>query len=184
MESGCAYVELNDALGSPDLIILPGTKSTIANLNYLMQTGLAAQVVQKVRAGTPVIGICGGYQMLGELIRDVEGVESRQAEVQGLGLLPLVTDFSHTKSTHQVRGVVGRGQGILSGASGLALERYEIHLGLTTGGDGRAPFQIHERSRIACRDTDGCYGMNGDVMGTYIHGLFHNDELRRSILES
>jgi len=176
------YVEANDGLGTPDLVILPGTKSTIADLEYLRRTGLANEIVALARNGVPVIGVCGGYQMLGEVIRDPEGVESSNPEVSGLGLLPVTTTFFPTKSTHQVRGFVAQGRGLLRNAFGLPIEGYEIHMGQTRGEQVAAPLAINQRSREPCEDLDGCYGMDGSVFGTYVHGLFHNEELRRSIL--
>ncbi len=177
------YVEANDELGTPDLVILPGTKSTIADLEYLKRTGLAGKIVTLARSGVPVIGICGGYQMLGEVISDPEHVESAKSEVRGLELLPVTTVFLATKSTHQVRGFVAQGQGLLKKAKGLPITGYEIHMGQTIGESIGAPWVINERSQRPCEDVDGCYGMEGNVIGTYVHGLFHNQGLRRSILE-
>ena len=177
------YVEAHDLLGQPDLIILPGTKSTVSDLLQLKSAGLADEVVARARSGTPVIGICGGLQMLGELILDPEGVESRESQVSGLGLLPIETTFSPSKSTQQVRGRVVRAEGLLSKAYGLPLEGYEIHMGQTTGTDASAPFLLEERSGRACRQPDGWMASGGNVFGTYVHGFFHNDALRRAVLE-
>ena len=177
------YVEAHDLLGQPDLIILPGTKSTVSDLLQLKSVGLADEVVARARSGTPVIGICGGLQMLGELILDPDRVESREPQVSGLGLLPIETTFSPSKSTHQVRGRVVRAEGLLGKAYGLPLEGYEIHMGQTIGTDTSAPFRIDERSGRACSEADGYMASSGNVFGTYVHGLFHNDALRRAILE-
>lgn len=180
------YVEQGDPLGKPDLIVLPGTKSTMSDLEYLKQSGLAAEIAGLAARGTPVVGICGGYQMLGEVIRDPDRVESNQAEVRGLGLLPVATTFYPVKSTHQVRGVVLRGEGLLRHASGSPVTGYEIHMGQTEnekGGESAgAPFVIEERSRMPCRDGDGFLDRDGNILGTYLHGLFHNHGLRRSML--
>ena len=176
------YVEPDDDLGGPDLIILPGTKSTMADLVYLKSRGLAQEIVNRVRRGTPIIGICGGYQMLGRVILDPGHVESAETEAEGLGLLPVTTTFFSVKSTHQVRGHVVSGKGLLQGASGLPLNGYEIHMGQTSGADILSPFGIEERSRRPCRYLDGCLSANGNVLGTYLHGLFHNEGLRRSFL--
>jgi adenosylcobyric acid synthase len=177
------YVEPNDELGEPDLIILPGTKSTMADLAYLKSKGLAKEIVDQVLGGTPIIGICGGYQMLGEVILDPEHVESNEQQAEGLRLLPVTTAFLPVvKSTHQVSGRVMSGKGLLLGASNHPLNGYEIHMGKTKGSDIVAPFCIDERSRRPCRDLDGCLSHDGNVLGTYVHGLFHNEELRHSIL--
>ncbi|MFQ5934739.1 MAG: cobyric acid synthase, partial [Dehalococcoidia bacterium] len=176
------YVERNDDLGVPDLIILPGTKSTMADLAYLKSRGLAEEILDRARRGTPVIGICGGYQMLGKVILDPGHVESDKARAPGLGLLPVTTTFFPVKSTHQVRGHVVSGKGLLRGASNLPLNGYEIHMGETSGANLLRPFCIDERSRRPCQDLDGCLSPDGNVLGTYVHGLFHNEELRRSML--
>ena len=176
------YIEPKDTLGHPDLVILPGTKSTIADLEYIKRNGIADEIVAFARNGVPVIGICGGYQMLGEFILDPQYVESALARIEGLRLLPVTTTFLSVKSTHQVKGHVIRDGGLLQRASGLAITGYEIHMGQTVGDHIEPPFQIEERSRRPCWDVDGCQSMEGGVLGTYVHGLFHNRELRRSIL--
>ena len=176
------YVEDGDTLGGPDLVILPGTKSTVSDLEFLRSTGLAGAVSELSAGGVPIIGICGGYQMLGEIIRDPDQVESENREVQGLGLLPLTTTFLRSKSTHQVKGTVSQAKGILARASGLSLTGYEIHMGRTVGQGVASPFVIEERSQMVCQDPDGCYDADGNVLGTYVHGLFHNGGLRQAIL--
>lgn len=178
------YVEANDALGEPDLIVLPGTKSTVADLEHLERLGIAGEVVSRSRGGTPVIGICGGYQMLGERILDPQRIESRETEVRGLGLLPVTTTFSPVKSTHQVKGrvVYERGEGILQNAAGLPVAGYEIHMGQSASDSASAPFSVEERSCTPSEGLHGCVSADGDVLGTYIHGLFHSEGLRRSIL--
>jgi adenosylcobyric acid synthase len=175
------YVEDKDQLGRPDLIILPGTKSTMADLVYLKRRGLAQQIVAQAGRGTPVIGICGGYQMMGEMVFDPGQVESAESQAVGLGLLPVRTTFFAIKSTHQVRGQVVSGKGLLQGAEGLPLSGYEIHMGQTSGMAITAPLRIDERSRRPCREWDGCLSPDGNMLGTYIHGLFHNEGLRRAL---
>jgi adenosylcobyric acid synthase len=176
------YVEANDGLGTPDLIIIPGTKSTVADLEYLRRVGFADEIIALAKSGVPVIGICGGYQMLGKVIEDPEHIESAKSWVEGLGLLPVTTFFLPTKSTHQVKGSIGSVPGLLRNAHGLPITGYEIHMGQTTGGHLTAPFLVTERSRKPCEDLDGCCDMDGNVLGTYIHGLFHNQEFRRCLL--
>ena len=176
------YVEADDKLGEPDLIILPGTKTTVTDLRYLKEKGLDKEIADLVRQDTAIIGICGGYQMLGTMILDPEHVESSESEAVGLGLLPVRTTFFPTKSTHQVRGHVATGKGLLQKARGLPLCGYEIHMGETNGVNLIAPFRIDERSRRACQDDDGCLSADGNVLGTYLHGLFHNQAFRHAIL--
>ena len=99
-----------------------------------------------------------------------------------MGLLPVVTEFSPDKSTEQVRGVVGADRGLLSGAAGLPVSGYEIHMGRTAVIPGLQALKLEERSRKPVRGSDGCLDEEGLTLGTYVHGLFHNDELRRAIL--
>jgi len=176
------YVEPGDELGEPDLIIIPGTKSTMADLMHLKSIGLAQEIAGQAHKGKPVIGVCGGYQMLGRVLRDPGHVENTDSEVEGLGLLPVTTKFFPVKSTHQIQGTVVIGRGLLQGAAGLSLSGYEIHMGQTGGAETPAPFRIDERSRKSCQEFDGCLSVDGNVLGTYLHGLFHNEALRRSIL--
>ncbi|MGH9340978.1 MAG: cobyric acid synthase [Acidobacteriota bacterium] len=176
------YVESADDLGNPDLIILPGSKSTIADLNHLHNSGMAAEILTLTGSGTPVIGICGGFQMLGDSIYDPEQVESRQQTCAGLGLLPLSTTFGADKSTHLVKGEVLLGKGLLRGAQGLSLSGYEIHMGRTDLPEAFAPFRINQRSRDACSSLDGCLSAEGNILGTYVHGIFSNTRLRRALL--
>ena len=175
------YVSGADEVGAPDLIILPGSKTTVADLEWMRESGIADAVIAQRRAGTPVIGICGGYQMLGERILDPDGVESDAPETQGLGLLPLTTTFAATKTTHQVRGSVASVSGILSGSDGGVITGYEIHMGQTYG-SGNAPFRITERSGSAVNSPDGAIDADGLTLGTYMHGLFHNHSLRHTML--
>ena len=152
-------------LGTPQVIVLPGTKSTIADLAWLRASGLAAAIGERVAAGTQLVGICGGYQMLGQRILDPGHVESAEDEVAGLGLLDTVTTFAGEKRTVRVQGellgaehggsadfaaaaVSARGEGAHSGSpaaasalgvAGTALSGYEIHMGRTVVGQGSAP---------------------------------------------
>jgi adenosylcobyric acid synthase len=176
------YVESGDPLGAPDLIILPGTKSTVADLAYLRRIGLATEIISQASRGCPIIGICGGYQILGASIHDPENVESSAVAIAGLGLLPVTTRFLPVKSTHQVKAHTLLGRGILAKAQGTLISGYEIHMGQTSGASAQQPFQIRRRSQASCVDFDGILNEDGNVLGTYIHGLFHNDEFRRAIL--
>ena len=172
-------------LDAADLVVLPGTKMTAADLAWLRESGLADAIIRLREAGKPVVGICGGYQMLGERISDPAGHEthdSGEAEARGLGLLSVVTEFGPDKSTVQVRGVVAGDRGLLSGAKGLPVSGYEIHMGQTRVAPGSQAIELNERSRSPVRDFDGCLDEDGLTLGTYMHGLFHNDELRRAML--
>jgi adenosylcobyric acid synthase len=176
------YVEVDDDLGDPDLIILPGTKSTVADLGYLRTTGRDQEIIGHISRGTPIIGICGGYQMLGVTIHDSDRVESNAPISAGLSLLPVTSRFSPEKSTHQIKARVLLGRGLLARAKGAAIRGYEIHMGQTDSANISQPFQLIERSSELCTGFDGCISSDGNVLGTYIHGLFHNDEFRHAIL--
>jgi len=176
------YVNSIKELDHPDLVILPGSKTTVADLNWLNSSGLARRISELYRQGVFVIGICGGYQMLGEYINDPDHVESGVGQSRGLGLLPITTAFLPGKETHQVKGSVVADCGLLAEAQGASFEGYEIHMGRTESGEGSAAFRLGERSTKPCDALDGCLDMSGRVLGTYIHGLFHNQELRRGIL--
>ena len=176
------YVESRDNLGEPDLIILPGTKTTMADLWWLRERGFAAAIQRQADAGTPVIGICGGYQMMGRRILDPHGVESPQPESEGLNLLPVDTLFAPVKETHRVRGEVSADSGLLGRAGTATVEGYEIHMGSSTpSGEAARPFRISRADQPAT--DDGVLSGNGRAFGTYIHGLFNSHSLRRALLE-
>lgn len=124
------YAASPAALGNPDLIVLPGSKNTMEDLLWLRQNGLEAAVKKHAAAGGAVLGICGGYQMLGERLADPDGVE-HGGTLCGLGLLPVRTVFAKEKTRTRVTGRFERAEGIFSGLSGAAFEGYEIHMGRT-----------------------------------------------------
>jgi len=181
VEPGVAvrYVSDADRLGSPDLMVIPGSKTTVEDLAWLRERGLDTAITAQRERGTPVIGICGGYQMLGERILDPEGVESSQDEVKGLGLLPVTTVFGGTKATQQVEGTVSMSAGLLASCEGVHIKGYEIHMGTTDGG---GLFALDRRSGVAVSERDGAMDVEGKTLGTYMHGLFHNREFRRAVL--
>ena len=186
-ENGVAvrYVDSPQQLGRPDMVILPGSKTTIPDLDWMEQRGICDAIIAAHRNGTAVIGICGGYQMLGTKITDPDHVESCQSEKPGLGLLALTTAFSGTKETHRIRGEVLQGSGLLAGARGLPIQGYEIHMGRTHSEGGPTAFRIDDRSDVpvdASTASDGALDSSGWVLGTYIHGLFHNVGLRQALL--
>ncbi|MDP2948877.1 MAG: cobyric acid synthase [Chloroflexota bacterium] len=176
------YVASPEELGRPHAVVLPGTKTTMPDLAWLWERGLAQAVLELARAGASIVGICGGYQMLGKLIRDPLGVESSTPELAGLGLLPVETAFEREKATHRVRARVLGGPGWLGQLEGLALHGYEIHMGSTGG--GRAWLEISQRSGAEVRLSDGAVDGSGRVWGCYLHGLFENEALRRAWLAS
>ncbi len=178
------YVGRAEEFGDPDLVIIPGSKTTMADLDWLRTQGLAELTVTTRQKGTPVIGICAGYQMLGRALLDPEGVESAKAETYGLGLLQTSTAFANRKSTHQVKGHVAADGGLLLGCRGAEVSAYEIHMGVTECDERLTqPFVLHSRSGQSVELADGSMDDEGLTLGTYLHGLFHNRAVRRSILD-
>ncbi len=163
------YVGKTEDLKDPDLIILPGTKSTIADLLWLRQSGLEASILKAASAGVPVFGVCGGFQMLGKRIADPNGVEAAGVtEIAGMGLLDTETVFYGEKVQTQTKGVLSGISGIFRGLNGLEYEGYEIHMG--RGGEKGAPVVD-----------------KGSVYGSYVHGIFDKggicDELLRALCD-
>lgn len=182
---GLRFVDSPAQLGRPDLVIIPGTKTTIPDLAWMNERGLSQAVKELHGSGAAVVGICGGYQMLGTKISDPDHIESSIAELDGLGLLPLSTVFQGSKETHRIKGTVIEATGLLTGASGMPVSGYEIHMGRTVGEGFAAPFRIEDRADAAVTEADsmeGAIDSSGSVMGTYIHGLFHNGGLRDAML--
>ena len=120
--------------------------------------------------------------MLGTVIHDAELIESTTEQIAGMGILPVITDFFAVKSTHQVKARSMAGFGLLAKTMGTAISGYEIHMGHTEGNGTSRPFLIEQRSQALCSESDGSLSADGNVVGTYIHGLFHNDAFRRAIL--
>lgn len=183
-EMGCAlrYVTEPSELSSADLIILPGTKSTIADLLYLRRQGLDQTIIRQAMTNTPIIGICGGYQMLGKAIKDPHEVESKENSVAGLGLLDVETIFAQNKTTTQVRARIVANRGLFEGLNGMEVTGYEIHMGQTRSQNYPAAFQVMETPQGKASYSDGAAGDGGLIFGTYIHGLFHNTNLTYALL--
>lgn len=176
------YVARREELGQPHAVILPGTKSTLSDLRWMLSQDLAEAVLQHEQAGGAVVGICGGYQMLGRMIADPDHIESPSDSIEGLGLLPIETVFAPDKVTHRARARVRGGSGWLAELEGESITGYEIHLGRTTG--GAAWLDIQERSGQPVHALDGAVTLNGRVWGCYLHALFENESLRRAWLRS
>ena len=179
---GVRYIHTGDELGCPDAIVLPGSKSTIADLVYLHTSGLAERIVQQAKDGTPLVGICGGFQMLGKEIKDPDGVESREGSVAGLGLLDITTIFQPQKTTCQVRAQVLSDQGLLEGIKGEEVAGYEIHMGQTIGNNATPLFLITRKIDGQADYVDGAVAQGGLILGSYLHGLFDNDNFRQAFL--
>jgi adenosylcobyric acid synthase len=176
------FVRTPAELGAADAIVLPGSKSTIAALQWLRDSGLASAISAAAGEGRPVLGVCGGYQMLGTAIRDPAHVESRVETTVGLGLLPVVTTFEAMKTTVRVHAEVTVTAGPFARLAGSEVAAYEIHAGRTDGAGMTGPFVVVSRRGVAVRELDGATNAAGTVVGTYLHGLFANDSLRRAFL--
>ncbi len=178
------YVKDPAALGTPDLIILPGTKSTMSDLLWLRSSGFEALIKKKAAAGTPVFGICGGLQMLGRRLSDPEGAEGG-GELEGIGLLPFDTIFSKEKVRTQVSGHVKAETGIWRVLDKAAFTGYEIHMGKTVYAKEAAAFtRIGKISHISkenqAESDDGC--ILGNAAGSYVHGIFDRQEMQEAVI--
>lgn len=160
------YVSKVSELGAPDMILIPGTKSTIADLAWLRESGLEAAVLKEAARGTLIFGVCGGYQMLGKLVCDPDGVEAAGVtEIRGMGLLDMQTVFHGEKVQTQTSGVFSQLSGMLAGLNGLSYEGYEIHMG---------------RSEEKMPALAGA----GNVYGSYVHGVFDAPGVSDEILKA
>ncbi len=170
-DCGVRYVKDERELGRPDIIILPGTKNTIEDLLFLKQTGLFDAILERIQAGnTSIFGICGGYQMLGKEITDPYQIESKIGCIQGFGLLPIRTELLREKTT-----VLSEGELCFNNKS-FMVKGYEIHMGVTS-------FIEQADSLLQMNDKkDGAKTKDERVMGTYFHGIFHNDAFRSAYL--
>jgi adenosylcobyric acid synthase len=173
------FVTSPHEVDAADLVVLPGSKSTMADLAWLRARGLDTAVARAAQDGRIVLGLCGGYQMLGERLADPDGVESSQAAAAGLGLLPLATTFVRAKTTVRVRArVVGRG--VLAAAAGAEVDGYEIHAGVADVRGAPPMLRVMERAGLPVDLADGatCEA----VVGTYVHGVLASGPLRRALL--
>lgn len=160
---GVRYVKSPKDLGDPDMIIIPGTKSTMGDLKWLRETGMETRIQKHASKGKPVFGICGGYQMLGQYLKDEYGVEGG-GEMKGIGLLPHSTEFSESKTRKSQIGKLAKVDGIFGGLSGMEYEGYEIHMGISAG--------------------FGNIINEGNIYGTYIHGIFDRSDISSEVINS
>lgn len=176
------YVPDVASLGRPDVVILPGTKSTIADMGWLWESGLAERLIRLEKEGAAVVGICGGYQMLGKMIYDPDLVEADRLQIKGLGIFPYETTFVGEKATYRSKAKIHGGQGWLRDLEGETLSGYEIHMGRTDSNSAWLCFA--ERGGATVSLPDGGMSADGRVWGCYMHGLFANDLFRRGWLAS
>ena len=154
--------------GDADLVVLPGSKATIADLAALRSAGFDVDIAAHRRRGGMLLGICGGFQMIGRSIADPGGIEGPPAAIEGLGLLDVATMLSAEKRLEPVRGAT---------SDGAPFAGYEMHMGVTEGPDCARPF-----ARLADGSPEGAVSADGRVLGTYIHGLFADDRQRAAWL--
>jgi len=178
------YVASVEKLGDPDLIVIPGTKSTISDLQFLHRAGLSARIIERAKAGTQVFGMCGGYQMLGRRVHDPVRAESDMAEADGLGLLDMDTVFESEKVTSQVRATVDADKGLLDGMKGIEVAGYEIHMGRSHGQESGFVFTVTSSVNTPASYSEGGINRTGTVFGSYMHGLFNNDEFTRRMVNN
>ena len=157
------YTNNVEELDKADIVILPGSKSTIEDLYELRRNGVAQAILRAHRRGASVMGICGGYQMMGQQILDPDHIEGELEAFPGLGLLPTVTQMSSKKVTRQVKFYLSMGGETL-------MEGYEIHMGVTTAIEGKT---MQPLLQLENGETDGCW-VNATCMGTYVHGILDN----------
>ena len=174
------YVRSPGELGRPDLILLPGTKSTMDDLKWMRQNGLEALVLKHAARGGAVVGICGGYQMLGRVLSDPDGVESG-GTMAGMGLLPTETIFLGEKTRTRVDGAFRGGAGLFTALNGVPFHGYEIHMGETAYLEDAVPL-----SRLTCLDRaeklDGA--ARGNVWGSYVHGIFDSGAFAQALVNA
>jgi adenosylcobyric acid synthase len=155
--------------GDADLVVLPGSKATIADLTALRAAGFDIDIAAHRRRGGMILGLCGGYQMLGLSVADPDGIEGPPARVAGLGLLDVATTLVPDKRLEAVRG---------TSCDEAPFAGYAMHMGVTAGPDCARPFARHEGGA-----PDGAMSVDGRVIGTYIHGLFADDRQRAAWLK-
>ncbi|MCC5910261.1 MAG: cobyric acid synthase [Clostridiaceae bacterium] len=180
------YVTRGDVIENPDLLIIPGSKNTIADLKYLRESGLEGEIIRAYRQGSYIFGICGGYQILGNKIADPQGVEGSIDEINGMNLLDVETIFEGEKVTTQVEAEVSiKSSGIMNNCQGIYVKGYEIHMGRTKLGDDADPLvTINKKLGEKVCYHDGAISKDGRVCGTYLHGIFDEVEFTQTILNN
>lgn len=168
------YAETPADLAAADVVIIPGSKNTLGDMRFLRESGLAGEIKALAAAGRAIVGICGGFQILGRAINDPLGVESDLGTMEGLGLLDVETTMAAEKRTVQTALTLREAPGALAGCGGETLAGYEIHMGETSAGPGAAP--------LADRPGLGAVNGAGNVIGTYLHGFFDNLNFTRKFL--
>jgi len=171
------YATHAEDIGDPDILILPGSKNTIEDLGFMKANGMNMLITMLQQKGKAIVGICGGFQMLGEKIEDPHGVEGKEGvSTYGLGLTDMRTVMDKEKVTTQVKGHITNNTGLLEGLEGFEIEGYEIHMGQSTG--------VDEKDTITMTENGAGGISSANVMGTYIHGIFDNTDFTRGFLNN
>ena len=180
------YVGYGEALSNPDIVIIPGSKSTIDDLKYIRENGLEEQIKELQKRGKLIFGICGGYQMLGKKIKDPYHVEGEVEEIDGIGLLDTETIFEKEKTTTQVEAIIHPNlSGYMKNLSGKRVKGYEIHMGISRVGSEVSYLNlINKKLGEEVSYLEGSINKNGNVVGTYIHGIFDEIDFTRELLNS
>lgn len=205
------YVTKKEELGNPSCIMIPGTKNTMHDTRWLFETGLAERIIELNKSGVPVVGICGGYQILGERLLDLHHIDGESDAISGLGLLPIETVFNEQKRTTNTEGKINSLSGFFEPLSGMNIKGYEIHMGqshaisesdipntyISACNQDNVKIGSHVNDSTDAQKftskNEGVSFMKGDtiaslgyvqrnVLGTYLHGLFENDEFRKKFL--
>ena len=180
------YVNYGEALGNPDMVILPGSKSTIDDLKYIRKNGLEEQIIELQKRGKLIFGVCGGYQMLGKKLKDPYHVEGEVEEFDGIGLLDIETTFEKEKTTTQVEAIINKNlNGYMKNLEGKAVKGYEIHMGISTIGEKVKNLNsINKKLDEEVDYVEGSVNKEGNVVGTYLHGIFDEIDFTRSLLNN
>lgn len=177
-DANVIYATNKEQITDADLIIIPGSKNTLKDMKFLYDYGFDKIIYRKHKQGVPIIGICGGYQMLGTEIQDPNNIESNINSINGLGLLDTVTIIEEIKQTTQISGEFINDSKYCTSILGSEVTGYEIHMGTTKLSNGCEPLIKLSDGRL-----DGAISKNERVIGTYLHGIFENDAFRNGILE-
>lgn len=179
------YIDRNKKeIDEYDVLIIPGTKNTTEDLKYLKKYNLDTKIKKAAEKGTEIVGICGGYQMLGKKLLDPDLTEGTKLELSGLSLLDIKTVFSEGKDTYQVKAKMLSENDEFYELNKSILEGYEIHMGQTILGEKANPlFEIISRSKQSCSIEDGAISESLNIWGTYMHGIFDNDNFRQNFIK-
>ncbi len=181
-----AFLEAPEEMAAADLLILPGTKQTLDDLRWLERGGFAQELRRLTETGVPIVGICGGFQMLGVSIDDPQGIENQDEPCSrtALGLLPVRTLLRAEKTVRRVHGRLRQNFFRSGSPQQVAFEGYEIHLGETLYETGAFPLTDIERQETTALVPDGAVSKSGRVFGTYVHGFFDNDDFRHGFIQA